>query len=67
MIEVEIEELEIIQKELDNEAISLEDINNRLEEEDAEVASLTVDDLTRTTTSTTTTTTTTKPYYPGKL
>merc|ERR1712150_319270 len=39
MIEVEIEEME-------NEAISIDDINNRLEEEDAEVASLTVDDLT---------------------
>merc|ERR1711892_262977 len=63
MIEVEIEELEIIQKELDNQAISIEDIENRLEEEDAEVAALTVDDFTRTTT----TTTTTKPYYPGKL
>merc|ERR1712241_133177 len=37
MIEVEIEELEIIQKELDNEAISLEDINNRLQEEEDEV------------------------------
>merc|ERR1711892_862275 len=63
MIEVEIEELEIIQKELDTQAISIEDIENRLEEEDAEVAALTVDDFTRTTT----TTTTTKPYYPGKL
>ena len=29
MIEVEIEELEIIQKELDNQAISIEDIDNR--------------------------------------
>ena len=29
MIEVEIEELEIIQKELDNDAISIEDSNNR--------------------------------------
>merc|ERR1712150_321670 len=50
MIEVEIEEIELIQKELENEAISIDDINNRLEEEDAEVASLTVDDLTMTTT-----------------
>ena len=29
MIEVEIEEIEIIQKELDNEAISIQDIDNR--------------------------------------
>merc|ERR1712117_216164 len=67
MVEVEIAEIENIQKELDNEAITIADIDNRLEEEEEEVASLTVDDLTRTTTSTTTTTTTTKPYYPGKL
>merc|ERR1712183_976966 len=52
MIEVEIEEIELIQKELDNQAISLEDINNRLEEEEQEVASLTEEDLTRTTTTT---------------
>jgi hypothetical protein len=29
MIEVEIEEIEIIQKELDNQAISIQDIDNR--------------------------------------
>jgi len=60
MVEVEIEEIGNIQKELDNEAITIVDIDNRLEEEEAEVALLTVDDLTRTTT-------TEKPYYPGKL
>merc|ERR1712154_415842 len=50
MVEVEIAEIENIQKELDNEAITIADIDNRLEEEEEEVASLTVDDLTRTTT-----------------
>ena len=29
MIDIEIEELETIQKELDNDAINIEDINNR--------------------------------------
>merc|ERR1712117_80514 len=64
MIETEIEELENIQKELENDAITVQDIGNRLAEEDEEVAALTRADLTRTTTTTlpttTTTTTTTK-------
>ena len=49
MVEVEVEEIENIQKELDNNVISLSDIDNRLEEEEEEVALLTIDDLTRTT------------------
>jgi len=57
MIETEIEELENIQKELDNDAITLKDIDNRLAEEDEEVAALSRDDLTRTTTTTLPTTT----------
>ena len=52
MIDIEIEELENIQKELDNDVISIDDINDRLDEEEEEVAALTVDDLTRTTTET---------------
>jgi len=50
MIRVEVEELENIQKEVDNNAISLDDVAERLDEEDAEVASLSVADLTQVTT-----------------
>jgi len=57
MIDVEIAEIEVIEKELKNNAISISDIDNRLEEEDDEVAELSVADLTRTTTIPTTTTT----------
>merc|ERR1719510_166002 len=65
MIDIELEEIENIQKEVDNGVITIDDIENRLTEEEDEVASLTLDDLAKTTT--TTTTTTEKPYFPPGL
>merc|ERR1711990_1327794 len=50
MIRVEVDEIENIQKEVENNAIDLESVSERLEEEDAEVASLSVSDLTQLTT-----------------
>merc|ERR1719438_286041 len=68
MINVELEQIEGIQKEVDAGVISVEDIQNRLAEEADEVAKLSLSDLSRTTTTTTSTTTTTeKPYYPPGL
>jgi len=68
MIDVELKEIEGIQKEVDNGAITVDDIQNRLNEEADEVESLSLSELSKTTTTTTTTTTTEKPYYPpGKL
>jgi len=68
MIEVEVGGVEQIQKELDQGAISLGDIDNRLEEEDEELVDIEVESLLQTTTSTTTTTTTTqRPKPSGKL
>merc|ERR1719350_1656814 len=65
MINVELEQIEGIQKEVDAGVISVEDIQNRLTEEAAEVAKLSLDDLSQTTT---TTTTTEAAYYPpGKF
>ena len=73
MIEIEMQEIENIQKELNGGAINLNDIENRwhnvfqkdsareyifrLEEEDEEVSQLTIEELKATTES----------YYPGKL
>merc|ERR1712203_614275 len=69
MVETEVEEVEAIEKEVSKGVISVEDVQNRLQEEDLEVAGLSVADLTQTTTTTTTTTTSTtttpKGYYPG--
>jgi len=65
MIDVEVEGVEEIEKELEAGAIDVNDIENRLEEEDSELDELSPDELARTTT--TTTTTTEKAYYPGKL
>jgi len=60
MINVELEQIEGIQKEVDAGVISVGDIQNRLTEEAAEVAKLSVDDLSQTTTE--------GAYYPpGKL
>jgi len=50
MIRIEVDEIENIQKEVENNAIDLKSVEERLEEEDAEVASLTVSDLTQLTT-----------------
>jgi len=50
MIRVEVDEIENIQKEVENNAIDLNSVAERLEEEDAEVASLSVSDLTQLTT-----------------
>merc|ERR1712012_784379 len=50
MIRVEVDEIENIQKEVENNAIDLDSVAERLEEEDAEVASLSVSDLTQLTT-----------------
>lgn len=66
MIDVEVEEIEKIQKELDVGAINLEDVDNRLLEEDEELAALSTEDLTKTTTTSKTedltkTTSTSKP------
>jgi len=57
MVETEVAEVETIEKEIQSGAINIEDVGNRLEEEEEEVAGLSVDDLTQTTP---------KPgYYPG--
>merc|ERR1719187_622322 len=64
MINVEVEEIETIQKELDAGAISLSDIDNRLDEEDQELDRISPDELAR---ATTTTTTTPAPQPSGKL
>ena len=58
MIEIEMQEIENIQKELNGGAINLDDIENRLQEEDEEVSQLTIEELKATTTAS---------YYPGKL
>jgi len=50
MIRVEVDEIENIQKEVENDAIDLDSVAERLDEEDAEVASLSVSDLTQLTT-----------------
>jgi len=60
MINAELEQIEGIQNEVDAGVISIEDIQNRLTEEAAEVANLSLDDLSQTTTE--------SAYYPpGKL
>jgi len=64
MINVEVEGVEEIQKELEVGAIDVNDIENRLTDEDKELEELSPEDLAETTT---TTTTTEKAYYPGKL
>lgn len=56
MIETEISEVEDIEKEIGNGVISVEDLKNRLDEEEEEVAALSVDDLT---------TIKQRGYYPG--
>merc|ERR1711973_564591 len=57
MINLEMEQIENIQKELNAGAINLDDIDNRLDEEDKELESLTYEELKETTT--------TEQYYPG--
>ena len=57
MINQEMEQIETIQKELDHGAINIDDIENRLDEEDAELEAISYDDLKQTTT--------TEAYYPG--
>jgi len=57
MINAEMEQIENIQKELNQGAIDLNDIENRLDEEDKELESLSYEDLSKTTT--------TEAYYPG--
>merc|ERR1719187_394631 len=52
MINVEVEEIAQIQNELDAGAISVSDIDNRLQEEDQELAAMSVSDLAKTTTTT---------------
>merc|ERR1712210_230922 len=63
MIDVEVQGVEEIEKELEVGAIDVNDIENRLSEEDSELDALSTNDLS----ATTTTTTTEKAYYPGKL
>merc|ERR1711892_332277 len=50
MINKEVEELVLINKELEQGAVSIDDIGNRLEEEDKEIANISLDDLTKVTT-----------------
>ena len=50
MIKIEVEEIERIQKEVENDAIDLNSITERLDEEAAEVADITVTELTTPTT-----------------
>jgi len=57
MINLEMEQIENIQMELNAGAINLDDIDNRLNEEDKELESLTYEELQETTT--------TENYYPG--
>merc|ERR1712106_467702 len=53
MINMEVEELEIISKELEQGAVNIGDIDNRLDEEDEEVQNISLEDLTKVTTTTT--------------
>lgn len=53
MINMEVEELDLINKELEQGAVNLSDITNRLEEEDDEIANISLEELTRVTTTTT--------------
>jgi len=65
MIKIEVEEIERIQKEVENDAIDLNSITERLDEEAAEVADITVTELTTpTTTVRPPTTTTADPNCP---
>jgi len=57
MISLEMDQIEEIQREFNGGAINLEDIENRLDEEDRELEELSYDDLQATTT--------TETYYPG--
>ena len=52
---MEVEELDLINKELEQGAVNIGDIDNRLEEEDEEIANISLEDLTKVTTTTTTT------------
>jgi len=53
MINMEVEELDRINKELEQGAVNLSDISNRLDEEDEEIANISLEELTRVTTTTT--------------
>merc|ERR1712106_637475 len=53
MINMEVEELEIISKELEQGAVNIGDIDNRLDEEDEEVQNISLEDLTKVMTTTT--------------
>ena len=53
MINMEVEELDLINKELEQGAVNIGDIDNRLEEEDEEIANISLEDLTKVTTTTT--------------
>merc|ERR1712128_43818 len=50
MINKEVEELVLINNELEQGAVNIDDIGNRLEEEDEEIANISLDDLTKVTT-----------------
>ena len=50
---MEVEELDLINKELEQGAVNIGDIDNRLEEEDEEIANISLEDLTKVTTTTT--------------
>jgi hypothetical protein len=52
MINMEVEELDLINKELEQGAVNIGDIDNRLEEEDEEIANISLEDLTKVTTTT---------------
>merc|ERR550519_3236630 len=53
MINMEVEELDRINKELEQGVVNLSDITNRLEEEDEEIANISLEELTKVTTTTT--------------